>query len=654
MCVTIFSNYFGDCPYGDVDNPECRSYTGDYQLAALGIRLGWIGVPLVAVLCICIANYLGAAALLYLHPVDVSVAANKASGGAPVVQSEAKIDIIEPSPKAHRLTVDLQNLNFGIEKFDFRLRRKNISILRDISTRFEPVKINAILGPSGSGKSSLLNLIALRLNSSLFVHYKVSGAVLLDGQSPSPSVLKSICSYVTQDDDGLLPTLTVRETLNFAADLRLPSALSKAQRRARVAEVIAKMGLTECADTLIGSEFIKGISGGEKRRVSISVQLLNEPKVLLLDEPTSGLDSFTAASILTVLKALADEGRTVICTIHQPRSDLYSFFGNVVLLAKGGRVAYSGEGGDTLLQYFAYCGFPCPPLTNPADHILDMISVNLQDPISEAETRQRVEFLLAEYERKRAQDIEAGRRQEVLNLSMHPAKRLEKPADLGSLGRQSAPFRKSFPVICHRTMLDFMRNPAIIIGRFGQIVGFGVLMALFFSPIKSDYLGIQNSVGIVQQFSAMYFVGMLCNIATYPAQRDIFYREHDDGVYGVFSFLFAYAVFEIPFEIINSLIFSCIMVMVTGINRTVGMYFASAIFCFVIVNCGESIGIAFNTVFHHPGFAANMISVALSVGTLMSGLMTYNMMGFLRGFSYINPLMYGSSELSLRQISDLC
>ncbi|KAK7208609.1 ABC efflux transporter [Myxozyma melibiosi] len=643
MCATIFYDFFGDCPYGDASTSACASYTGDYQLTSLGIKPGWIGVPLVAVLCLCLATYLGAAAMLYFKPVDVSVAASKTAKESSVAKADATLTVVEPVPESDRLTVDVEDLHLSIEKYSARLKKKRIDILRGISAQFQPGSINAILGPSGSGKSSLLNFVALRLNSSLLSRYIASGAVLLNGQSPSPAVLKAICSYVTQDDDGLLPTLTVRETLNFAADLRLPPTLTKAQRRARVAEVINKMGLAECADTLIGSEFIKGISGGEKRRVSISVQLLNEPKVLLLDEPTSGLDSFTAASILTVLKALADEGRTIVCTIHQPRSDLYSFFHNVLLLAKGGRVAYSGPGGDELLDYFAGCGYPCPPLTNPADHILDMISVNLQDPVSEAETRERVDALLSEFARRRQENQEksiVGR-----SSSVRLVKGYDGGQDLGSLGRQSASFARTFPVLCHRTTLDFMRNPAILIGRFGQVVGFGILMALFFSPIKSDYISIQNRVGVVQQFSAMYFVGMLCNIATYPAQRDLFYREHDDGVYGVLCFLVAYALFEVPFEIVNSLIFSCLMVLVTGINRTVGMYFSSAIFCFVIVNCGESIGIAFSTVFHHPGFAVNMISVALSVGTLMSGLMSYNMMGFLKGFSYINPLMYGSKAL---------
>jgi len=110
--------------------------------------------------------------------------------------------------------------------------------------------------------------------------------MLFNGSTPSDSVVRSLCSYVTQDDDALLPSLTVRETLRYAAALRLPGTMSAAEKERRAEEIILKMGLRDCADTIIGSEFLKGISGGQKRRVTIAVQILTEPRILLLDEPT--------------------------------------------------------------------------------------------------------------------------------------------------------------------------------------------------------------------------------------------------------------------------------------------------------------------------------------------------------------------------------
>jgi ABC-type multidrug transport system ATPase subunit len=182
---------------------------------------------------------------------------------------------------------------------------------------------------------------------------------------PSEIVIRTLTSYVVQDDTDLLPSLTVRETLYFAAIIRLPPHMSRATKFVRADQVLAQLGLRHCADTLVGSEFVKGISGGERRRVSIGIQILTDPKILMLDEPTSGLDSNTAYGMMELLQTLAQEGRTVICTIHQSRSDLFPFFRNLLLLANGGRMIYSGKGAD-MIDYFNSIGYPCPTFVNPA------------------------------------------------------------------------------------------------------------------------------------------------------------------------------------------------------------------------------------------------------------------------------------------------
>lgn len=138
----------------------------------------------------------------------------------------------------------------------------------------------------------------------------------------------------------------------------------KSQKVARAEQVLSQLGLRHCADTLVGSEFVKGISGGEKRRVSIAIQILTDPKILMLDEPSSGLDANTAHGMMELLQALAKEGRTIICTIHQSRSDLFPLFGNLLLLANG-RMIYSGKA-ESMMGYFEGAGYPCPTFANPA------------------------------------------------------------------------------------------------------------------------------------------------------------------------------------------------------------------------------------------------------------------------------------------------
>jgi ABC-type multidrug transport system ATPase subunit len=151
--------------------------------------------------------------------------------------------------------------------------------LHPINATFQAGALNIIMGPSGSGKTSLLNSMALRLHNTLGTKYRPNGDMTFNGAVPSNSVIRSVCCYVCQDDDALLPSLTVRETLHFAAGLRLPTFMTKEQKRQRAEDVLLKMGLKDCADNLIGSDLIKGISGGEKRRVTIAVQILTDPRV---------------------------------------------------------------------------------------------------------------------------------------------------------------------------------------------------------------------------------------------------------------------------------------------------------------------------------------------------------------------------------------
>ncbi|GMG34310.1 unnamed protein product [Aspergillus oryzae] len=267
------------------------------------------------------------------------------------------------------------------------------------------------------------------------------------------------------------------------------------KKNRRAEEVLLKMGLKECADNLIGSELIKGISGGEKRRVTIAIQILTDPKVLLLDEPTSGLDAFTAMSIIEVLKGLAEEGRTLVMTIHQARSDLFQHFSSVLLLARGGYPVYAGDGA-TMLSHFGALGYHCPQTTNPADFVLDLITVDLQQVDREAVTRERVQKLILSWDDK---TFDLGRQ----------TSHIATPAELGSLKRQMLPFRITYPLVLRRSAINFWRQPPLVMARSMQVVGIGIIMALFFAPLKNDYAAVQSRMGFIQEFGALYFVGAL-------------------------------------------------------------------------------------------------------------------------------------------------
>jgi hypothetical protein len=272
--------------------------------------------------------------------------------------------------------------------------------------------------------------------------------------------------------------------------------MSHEEKNRRAEEILFKMGLKECADNLVGNELIKGISGGEKRRVSIAIQILTDPKVLLLDEPTSGLDAFTAMSIIEVLKGLAAEGRTLVMTIHQARSDLFRHF------SWGGYPVYTGAE-DKMLPYFGSLGHECPKVTNPADFVLDLITIDLQQEDREATTRERVQYLIANWAKK------------ALELS-RTTSQIATPAELGSLRRQMLPFRITFPLVLHRSAINFWRQPPLVMARSMQIVGIAIIMALFFAPLQNDYAAVQSRMGFIQEFAALYFVDECHSPAALP------------------------------------------------------------------------------------------------------------------------------------------
>lgn len=208
-----------------------------------------------------------------------------------------------------------------------------------------------------------------------------------------------------------------------------------------------------------------------------------------------GLDAFTASSILDVLNGLAAEGRTVIITIHQSRSELFPQFGNLLLLAKGGRVAYSGRA-SLMMPYFGRLGYQCPSNCNPSDWALDLVSVDLRDEKAEAASRLKVEEILDAYEPNPPIGIELNMSDESKQRKYRPL-----PPNLVSLKKEPAPFYVAFPILIRRGLINFQRQPSLGIARIGQVLGLGLVQALFFAPLKRDYIAASvNIVGAVRKW----------------------------------------------------------------------------------------------------------------------------------------------------------
>ncbi|KAL7384056.1 hypothetical protein ABVT39_023249 [Epinephelus coioides] len=275
-------------------------------------------------------------------------------------------------------------------KLPWEIKGNKQTAISKLSLRVHSGQMLAVIGSSGCGKTSLLDIITCRDEGGTMT----SGQVLINGKPNTPQLVKKSIAHVRQDD-RLLPHLTVRETLVFVAKLRLPTHFTQAERDQRVDDVIAELRLRQCAHTRVGNDYVRGVSGGERRRVSIAVQLLWNPGILILDEPTSGLDSFTAHNLVITLSRLARGNRLVLLSVHQPRSDIFQLFNLVVLLSSGSAV-YCGAACD-MVPYFTALGYPCPRYCNPSDFYVDLISIDRRSPEQEAKCLERSGVLAEQF-----------------------------------------------------------------------------------------------------------------------------------------------------------------------------------------------------------------------------------------------------------------
>ncbi|KAF9352414.1 hypothetical protein BGX34_012170 [Mortierella sp. NVP85] len=248
-------------------------------------------------------------------------------------------------------------------------------VLTQVSGVVKPGQVMAIMGASGAGKTSLLDILARRHKSGT-----VRGNIYVNGRTVSHHEYKRVVGYVDQEDT-LMSTLTVYETILYSALLRLPRDMSFDAKRFRVMETMSELGILGIKDMRIGASGQRSISGGEKRRVSIACELVTSPSILFLDEPTSGLDSYNAYNVVECLVTLAKNyNRTVVCTIHQPRSNIFAMFDQLILMAKG-QLVYSGETRN-LNGHLKSLGHACPEGYNMADYMIDLTMYTGKTPKS--------------------------------------------------------------------------------------------------------------------------------------------------------------------------------------------------------------------------------------------------------------------------------
>eukprot|EP00557_Chaetoceros_sp_GSL56_P014797 CAMPEP_0176487054 /NCGR_PEP_ID=MMETSP0200_2-20121128/5910_1 /TAXON_ID=947934 /ORGANISM="Chaetoceros sp., Strain GSL56" /LENGTH=590 /DNA_ID=CAMNT_0017883823 /DNA_START=63 /DNA_END=1832 /DNA_ORIENTATION=+ len=402
-------------------------------------------------------------------------------------------------------------------------------LLRNVWGEVPGKEITAIMGPSGAGKTSLLNILAGRARSK--GNLKISADVRLNNYAVDPTSLevRKQIAFVAQDD-SLPATATPREAIRFSAKLRLPRSTTDFELDSLTDKMLNALGLTHCADTYIGGALLKGISGGERKRTSVGVELVTKPALVFLDEPTSGLDSFSASQVIDLLHKVANAGTSVLFTIHQPSSEVFNAFDHLILLNKG-EVMYQGSV-QKVPTVFESCRHPIPPNYNPADWIM---AVAQQNPVEKL----RQDGFFHKDNRKLGEALHGGEDgTDALGFTSHSTKEIDLSVnpDLRPPG-----FFTQTGMLFAREMRTLGRDKASLGARFGITIFLNLLFGIIFKDVgrqsNADFTNSQSRFGalIMVQLSAMFGTAQPALFAI-PEERPVFLREYSTDHYGVLSY----------------------------------------------------------------------------------------------------------------------
>lgn len=355
------------------------------------------------------------------------------------------------------------------------------TLLHPMSGEALPGEILAIMGPSGAGKSTLLDVLSARLDST---HLK--GTISANGTPVNKASFRKMSGYVMQSD-ALFPLLTVRETFRFAAYLRIAHR-TREEKNARAEESIQLLRLEKAADTIIGDDVNRGLSGGEKRRVSIGVDIIHRPSVIFLDEPTSGLDSSTALSVVDSLKQLAEtEHCTILMTIHQPSARLFDMLDKVTFLVDG-KTAYKGSTEKLSIHIkdiYKEAGLGEVPMVNAPELFLDLCAL--------LSSEGRLNLITDKFACTTSSTLE------------HSKSQLEEETHIVHASEYANTMAGDTSILMQRALLNVARTPELFVARLGATVFFGVLLGTLFLHTQDTMKGIQQRVSYFLFAMAFYY-----------------------------------------------------------------------------------------------------------------------------------------------------
>eukprot|EP01012_Entosiphon_sulcatum_P002779 TRINITY_DN10668_c0_g1_i1.p1 TRINITY_DN10668_c0_g1~~TRINITY_DN10668_c0_g1_i1.p1 ORF type:complete len:629 (-),score=120.34 TRINITY_DN10668_c0_g1_i1:16-1878(-) len=537
------------------------------------------------------------------------------------------------------------NMAFRDIRYSVPAKKKNLpeqQVLNGVSGFVQSGQVLALIGPSGAGKTTLLDVLAMRTKSGT-----IAGKVVVNGRLVDAQHLRRVSAYVLQED-LFYGNLTVWETINFSAWLRLPGS-SKQSRAAKIDEILATLKLDHVRDRRIGTQFVRGISGGEQKRTSIAAELVTDPSLLFLDEPTTGLDAFNAHSLVRSLKNLAHAGRTIVLSIHQPRANIFKLFDSVLLLTDRGHLAYFGPTTDALSFMESVAQLRPEVFCNPADFLLDAVVTPPQDfddpEIKAAEGQpQRIAdaYALSDHARKVRQQVDAMCGESAAGQERLPT------------GYPTSAWTQ-FLVVSMRAGLNNLRDPmATFINLFFAIF-FGVLIGSIYFRLEKNTNGIQDRMG------GLFFIAMngafsnLGALEVFMHDRAIFRRERANAMYRPIMYFAAKVLQDLPSRIVGNVAFGGIAYWMMGLNPSFGCFLWFIVLTnFIALN---SYSLCLFVSSFAPSFAvANMVSPLIIVMFLLPAgfLLNADSLPIIWGWlKYVSFFRYGFQALALNEFVGL-
>jgi len=500
-------------------------------------------------------------------------------------------------------TLTWRDVNMRVSK----KKQPDIKILDGVWGEVPSMYTTAIMGPSGSGKTSLLNILSGRAKSGGRVTINADVRLNNFAVDPTKIEVRKQIAFV-QQDDSLQVAATPRESIMFSAKLRLPRSTTKEELEALTNRMLKELGLESCANTVVGGSLLKGISGGERKRTSVGVELVVKPSMLFLDEPTSGLDSFSAVQLCEVLKKVSNAGASVLFTIHQPASEIFSSFDHLILLNKG-RIMYEGNVSN-VPAFFAMHDYPMPPNYNPADWI--MMVAQMQD-IKELESA----GFFPKDERPLTEAFEGDQMENKDALG----NTITRASVVGQIDERHVTQMTEFVWLMRREIIAMKRDKMFLIARFIQATIMSLLIGVIFLNVgerdPNEAVVLQSIFGAIVMSLFMAVMGCaLPTLLIFPQERPVFLREYSTNHYSVLAYFMSRFGVEAFITAIQVLITAVLSYYLIGFQSGFGWHFLTL---YAMAMASTALAVLIGSAVEDPKMAIEFLPVLFVPQILFAG-----------------------------------